>query len=64
LTTQPGGKPELFAIQERIEQVMKREKKMFPNLDFFAASAYHQVCFLLSLSLPLTLTFFLSLLSI
>lgn len=25
-------------------QVMFREKKMFPNLDFYAASAYHQVC--------------------
>ncbi len=31
----------LFAISERIEQVMKREKKLFPNLDFYSASAYH-----------------------
>lgn len=30
-----------FEISERIEQVVMREKGMFPNLDFFAATAYH-----------------------
>lgn len=42
LTKTPGGKPELFAISERIEQYMMTQKKIFPNLDFYAASAYHQ----------------------
>jgi 2-methylcitrate synthase len=35
------GDAHLFAVSERIEQVMRREKKLFPNLDFYSASAYH-----------------------
>lgn len=31
-----------FAIAERIEQVMRRERKLFPNLDFYSALVYHQ----------------------
>ncbi len=34
------GDERLFPISERIEQVMRREKKLFPNLDFYSASAY------------------------
>ena len=31
----------LFPIAERIEAVMRREKNLFPNLDFYSALAYH-----------------------
>ena len=31
----------LYAVSERIEAVMRREKRLFPNLDFYAASLYH-----------------------
>jgi 2-methylcitrate synthase len=36
-----AGKEVLFAVSERIDQVMRREKELFPNLDFYSASAYH-----------------------
>lgn len=35
------GDDTLFAVSERIEKVMRDEKKLFPNLDFYSASAYH-----------------------
>lgn len=31
----------LYHISERIESMMREEKKLFPNLDFYSASAYH-----------------------
>jgi len=35
------GDERLYPISERIEQVMRREKNLFPNLDFYSASTYH-----------------------
>jgi 2-methylcitrate synthase len=31
----------ILAVAERIEAVMRREKNMFPNLDFYSAPVYH-----------------------
>ncbi len=36
-----ASKMVLFEVSERIEQVMRREKDLFPNLDFYSATAYH-----------------------
>ncbi|GLT17999.1 citrate synthase [Vibrio zhanjiangensis] len=40
LSEQVGDK-HLYAVSERVEAVMKREKGLFCNADFFHASAYH-----------------------
>ncbi|MEI7720884.1 MAG: citrate/2-methylcitrate synthase, partial [Verrucomicrobiota bacterium] len=31
----------MMAVAERIDAVMKREKKLFTNLDFYSAGSYH-----------------------
>ncbi len=36
-----AGDARLYPVSERIEAVMRREKGLFPNLDFYSASAYH-----------------------
>jgi 2-methylcitrate synthase len=35
------GDQRIFAVSEAIEKLMWEEKKLFPNADFYSASAYH-----------------------
>jgi 2-methylcitrate synthase len=39
--SEASGNMLLYNVSERIEEVMRREKRLFPNLDFYSASAYH-----------------------
>ena len=43
LSETENGDPKLFAISNHVEQIMLNEKKMYPNLDFYSASAYFQL---------------------
>ncbi|NKB24014.1 MAG: 2-methylcitrate synthase [Kiritimatiellae bacterium] len=39
--SEAAGDTVIYPVSKRIHAVMKREKKLFPNLDFYSASAYH-----------------------
>jgi citrate synthase len=36
-----SDEPQWYEISARVEEVVKREKGLYPNVDFYAASVYH-----------------------
>ena len=51
--SEDAGDMSLYDISQAVEQVMWDEKKLFPNLDFYSASAYHQMGIATTLFTPL-----------
>ncbi|MEX2216537.1 MAG: 2-methylcitrate synthase [Phycisphaeraceae bacterium] len=51
--SEEAGDMKLYDVSQRIDAVMKREKSLFPNLDFYSASAYHLLGVPTSLFTPL-----------
>lgn len=39
--SEKAGDQTLFPVSEEIERIMRKEKNLFPNLDFYSATAYH-----------------------
>lgn len=50
---QRAGQPQWFAMSQRIEALVKAEKKLNPNVDFYSASTYHVLGIAIDLFTPI-----------
>jgi citrate synthase len=50
---QKAGNPRWFEMSERIEALVKSEKKLFPNVDFYSASTYYTMGIAIDLFTPI-----------
>jgi citrate synthase len=48
-----SGQPQWYDVSERIEAVVKAEKKLNPNVDFYSASTYHALGIPIELFTPI-----------
>jgi citrate synthase len=48
-----AGEPRWYAMSERIETLVKAEKKLNPNVDFYSASTYHTLGIPIALFTPI-----------
>ena len=50
---QRAGQPQWFAMSQRIETLVRAEKKLNPNVDFYSASTYHVLGIAIDLFTPI-----------
>ena len=50
---QKAGNTRWFEMSERIEALIKSEKKLFPNVDFYSASTYYTMGIAIDLYTPI-----------
>jgi citrate synthase len=43
LLGEKAGEPQWFDMSQRIEQLVRAEKKLYPNVDFYSASTFHSL---------------------
>jgi len=48
-----AGEPQWFAMQQRIETVVRSDKKLYPNVDFYSATMFHALGIPMDLYTPI-----------
>jgi len=53
LLGEKAGEPQWYAMSERIEQIVRTEKKLYPNVDFYSASTFQALGIPIDLYTPI-----------